>query len=267
MGAIMSFWKKLFGVPETTSILEAAQKGNLKDVEHWIRHNPKCVRVRENNYLAATPLHLAATGNYEEIVEVLLAHGAEVNAKDGNGWTPLHFAAHEGYKDVVELLLRKGAINCQNKQYSTPSELAARKGHENVAELIANSLEVRAKESIHGAAEKGDLKTLRELISDDPDLVFALDEDRRTPLHRAANKEVAELLLSKGADPRAKDKNSCIPLHLAAMNGDKSIVALLLSTGSDVNAKGEGGWTPLQFARYCNREDVMKLLRQHGGHE
>jgi ankyrin repeat protein len=255
--------------PETTSILEAAQKGNLKDVKHWISQNPKCVSVRENDYLAATPLHLAATRNYKEIVDVLLAHGAEVNVKDGNGWTPLHFAAERGYRDVVESLLNHGGINCTNKQGRTPSQEAKNNGHHDLAAFISGCAQkLKPKESVHAVAEKGDLKTLEKMIADDPALVSATDEDRKTPLHRAANQEaaeVAELLLSKGADPRAQDKTGCTPLHIAAMNGHERVVAVLLSKGSDVNAKGEGGWTPLRFATYMGRDDVVELLRHHGG--
>jgi ankyrin repeat protein len=253
--------------PESTSILDAVEEGNLNDVKHWISQNPKCVSVREKDYLSATALHIAAKKGSKEIAEVLLIHGAEVNAKDGNGWTALHFAAEAGYKPVVELLLNKGAINCENKQCSTPSQLATRAGHKEVAELIANSAQVKPKESVHAAAERGDLKTVRELINDDPELVFAVDEDRMTPLHKAKSEEVADFLLSKGADHSAKDKRSCTPLPIAAMHGHADIVALLLSKGSNVHASGEGGWTPLKFAAYFNREDVMQLLRQRGGHE
>jgi ankyrin repeat protein len=46
----------------------------------------------------------------KEAVEVLLAHGADVNAKDkGNGMTPLRLAVVNGRSDVVELLRQHGA--------------------------------------------------------------------------------------------------------------------------------------------------------------
>jgi ankyrin repeat protein len=43
-----------------------------------------------------------------DIVELLLAKGADVNTKDNYGWTPLNIAAQNGHKDVEKLLLQHG---------------------------------------------------------------------------------------------------------------------------------------------------------------
>jgi ankyrin repeat protein len=225
------------------------------------------VELREDDYLAATPLHLAANQGRTDVVLLLLENGADVNARDGNGYTPMHFAAKWGRRGTVEVLLGHGATNCTNKQCSTPAEEAARKGHHELAALICGFEQTtKPIESVHEVSEKGDLKTLDGMINSDPALVSSTDEDRRTPLHRATTPEVAELLLRKGANPSALDKRGCTPLHIAAMNGNEKVVAVLLSKGSDVNAKGEGEWTPLQFATYMGRDSVAELLRRNGGH-
>jgi ankyrin repeat protein len=44
-----------------------------------------------------------------DIVELLIAEGANVNARDGAGRTPLWYAKDEGNTEVVELLLKHGA--------------------------------------------------------------------------------------------------------------------------------------------------------------
>jgi ankyrin repeat protein len=51
-----------------------------------------------------TPLHFAAAYGHQNVVELLLASKADVNAKDNNGWTPAHTAAAYGHKDLAELL-------------------------------------------------------------------------------------------------------------------------------------------------------------------
>jgi|WetSurMetagenome_2_1015567.scaffolds.fasta_scaffold32982_3 ankyrin repeat protein len=77
--------------------------------------------------IGATPLHLAAASGHKDIVELLLAHGADVNAIDGDdGWTPLHWAANGGHKDAAELLLaNKADINAKDGYGRTPLYYAA----------------------------------------------------------------------------------------------------------------------------------------------
>jgi ankyrin repeat protein len=57
----------------------------------------------------STPLHLAAGRGHRDVVELLLANNADVNAKANNGATPLDFAGGGGHKDVVELLRLHGS--------------------------------------------------------------------------------------------------------------------------------------------------------------
>jgi hypothetical protein len=67
------------------------------------------------NYRSPTgmqPLHLAAT-TQSEMCEVLLKHGAPLNARENDhGWTPLFFAVTQGDARTVDLLLKSGADVC-----------------------------------------------------------------------------------------------------------------------------------------------------------
>jgi ankyrin repeat protein len=67
--------------------------------------NPNIVERTEGR----TPLHYAALRGEKPQAEMLLAHGANVNAKDWYGKTPLSLAKENGHTEIVELLRKHGA--------------------------------------------------------------------------------------------------------------------------------------------------------------
>ncbi len=91
-------------------------------------------------YLSAgfTPLILAATAGHADVVEILLDHGAEIEAQsERTKDTPLSLACSGGRYEVVELLLARGA-NKEHRNVSdyTPLSLAASGGYVNIIKLL-----------------------------------------------------------------------------------------------------------------------------------
>ncbi|MDC0065918.1 ankyrin repeat domain-containing protein, partial [Verrucomicrobia bacterium] len=72
------------------------------------------------------PLHIAALVGSNEIVELLITKGADVNAKEEEeGWTPLFVAVGDGYKKIIELLIANGAdVNAKDDVGDTPLDMA-----------------------------------------------------------------------------------------------------------------------------------------------
>jgi ankyrin repeat protein len=74
---------------------------------------------------------------YDEVIELLLRHKADVNARDDHTWTPLHWASASGSVEVVQLLLEHGAnINAQNRHRITPLYRAWENGHPDVVRVL-----------------------------------------------------------------------------------------------------------------------------------
>ena len=91
------------------------------------------------------------------------------------------------------------------------------------------------------------------------------DENGLTPLHLAVGKdhvEIVRLLIKSTTDVNAKNDWGSTPLHYALT---KEIAELLIAKGAAVNAKDEDGDTPLDWADRRNQTAITVLLRKHGG--
>ena len=89
-----------------------------------------------------------------------------------------------------------------------------------------------------------------------------------TLLHLVAFKhqtEVAALLIASGADVNAVDGQGTTPIYMPVVEGDKAMVKLLLEKGADPNARERNrGDTLLHAAAVAGRLDVAELLIAHG---
>jgi len=116
-------------------ILQAAATGHLGGVRHLLRTVPGAVAA--TNRGGATALHCAADEGHAEICRVLLAAGADVDARAEEGSTPLHYAAYKGHVETVKLLLEaKASVTVKDNQGSTPLHYAAYKGHVETVKLL-----------------------------------------------------------------------------------------------------------------------------------
>jgi ankyrin repeat protein len=95
------------------------------------------VNAKTNTGLA--PLHWAAEQGSCDIVEFLIESGAEVDIRTPSGFTPLHKSVINGHVNVVILLLWNGAdVNARARTFkeSTPLQLAALNRHSSIVALL-----------------------------------------------------------------------------------------------------------------------------------
>jgi len=214
-----------------TQLDHAVEKGSLTKAKVILTIHPKFVKSHDED--GRTRLHKAALKNRKEVVELLVAKDAELNAQDRYGFTPLHYAAQRGHPEVAQLLIAEGADPGKRNHYDyTPLHWAAVNGHKDIIEILMDhGSDVFAPDRngetpaqlayeyghieivdlllpFHMAAKRGGLSRLRSLLSEHPQFIDATDGVGRTPLHMAFRfnrSEEAEFLIANGADTNIKD--------------------------------------------------------------
>ena len=92
-------------------------------------------------------------------------------------------------------------------------------------------------------------------------------EDKSTPLHLASRqgyKDVARLLLERGADATVQTNDGSTPLHLASQRGHEGVVRLLIMHGAVATAQAKNSLTPLHLAVKWERLEVARSLLDSG---
>jgi uncharacterized protein len=120
---------------DESPLMMACLKGDLALAKKLID------RGADVNKTGWAPLHYAATNGHLEIMELLFANNAYIDADSPNGTTPLMMAAQYGSTAAVKRLLEEGADPALKNQLGlTAIDFANRANRPDAAELIASAL-------------------------------------------------------------------------------------------------------------------------------
>jgi ankyrin repeat protein len=256
------------------TLVGAAQAGNPKRVEELLAKGASRQTLNEALFAAAAfaPLFVAVGPDgkplpyreqlkaerevalgYGQTARLLLAKGANIEARVHGDETPLMAAASHGQTEVVRVLLENGAeIEATNSQGMTALAGAA---------------------CDCAIADMPHTYDSMKLLLDHGANIAAMDRQGYTPLMRAAGwgrAANAQLLLDKGAQIDAANNHGDTALLIAASGGAldmAEVTELLLKRGANVQARNEDGDTALILAasgRGSDDAEVVKLLLDHG---
>lgn len=202
-------------------------------VDYLLAHGANPNEIAELEYNA---LQWAVREGHAAVARILLERGADVNARDGNGWTPLMLAVWRNDPAMVDLLIAQHAnLDTYNSNGWSPLSVAITYGErERVRQLVDAGANVNA------ANDAG-----------------------YTPLMFATAKSapgVLALLIQRGANVGAANKAGITALMLAAAEGNTDAARQLLAAGADTAAKDAKGESALDVARSNGNAQIVALL-------
>ncbi len=132
--ALVCAWFQPAGSP----IFALVENGDSEGVRKLLKADPGQIHAK---YMGRTPLHLAVIKDHRDLVTLLVASGAGLEARDAFGNTPLHLAAHCLRLPVARYLLGQGAqAGARNKFGDTPLHHVAYAAYDPLALQIAGLL-------------------------------------------------------------------------------------------------------------------------------
>lgn len=178
--------------------------------------------------LFGSPLSVAALHQSAELFEVLLKHGAAVDAEDVFGRQPIHYAAWGGVDNLERVLAAGGDINVRDKLGRTP---------------------------LHWAARFGRLKVVERILALSPDLVDTPDEGGWTPLCSACISPLSHFDSKWFGSPESNEGHYVEVVQLL-LNHGASLSLQVIIEGKVCN--------PYQIAQLCGAPFGVKwLLERH----
>lgn len=191
---------------------------------------------------------------------------------------PLHLAVYQCLPEIVELLIAHGAdVNLRNPLDETPLELLDAYeprpiGDPDAARIRRALREAGATDDFYSIIRAGETSQVRAMLEKDPALARS-DSSLGGPLFTAARSgraAIVSTLLEFGANPNKTNDKGNTPLWFAAQSPAKpasnriEVMKILLEAGADINRRCEKGSTALHFAAWRGPAEVVEFLLSRG---
>ena len=222
-----------------------------------------------------SPLHSAAEGGNEVIIETLLSSGLDIDSRGNDGTTPLMVAAAKGQEKTVNLLLSKGADpHLRNFMGRNLLHAAAEGGNSSIMRsMLSYDIDINSKDDESSvtplmiAVKRNHVEVVKYLLQKGADISLTTESNKRNALHIASqygSVEAMEMLLSYDLRPDSRDVEGNTPLACAAASGQIEAVNCLLKHGADPFLKGKHGRSLLHFAAQSDNVIIIETMLSKG---
>lgn len=220
-------------------------------------------------------LQRATNRNDIEAVNNLLAvlNKELINAPDKYGLSPLMIAIQKGYLDLVEILLAHNAeVNYQSMGGKSAFMVAAYGGNVEMMDLLhKNKVDLEARDktgstALHWAVDGKSFEAVRWMMSKVKQLDAKDYTSGWTPLMRLAatsgDENIGRILIHHGSNVNSIDCDGKSVLMMASLNGHNGLVKMLVKKGANILKRSEHGKTALDFAKSFDHRQVTLFLEE-----
>jgi quinoprotein dehydrogenase-associated probable ABC transporter substrate-binding protein len=201
------------------------------------------------------PIHTAARKRHPELIALFADLGADLNEPDGDGMTPLQHAVMRNHVPSVKMLLERGAdIEEKNKEGYSALALAIAEAKFEVAKVL---LEAGAHiDTTAGPDALTPLMIASSQVSPGEGAIFLPESTRPIDLARD--------LIKRGADVNAQSKSGVTALMIAAARNVAPMIGLLIQAGAKSDLKSAQGQTAADIADQNGAEAAATALKLIG---
>jgi ankyrin repeat protein len=250
---------------QATHLHQAATYGWFHVAELLLEHGAEINAFNKDH---RTPLATTIDHGHVELAQLLIERGADIHLADVHGNTPLIYAVRDSLTPIVKMLLERGADPNRPAKggLGCPIDIAGWAGNPAVIDLlVAHGARVNIY-ALHAALRSGCLEAAKALVRHGANLdVFSAAGLGDTAFLRTClegDKEWARKMANSGV--MVGLSSSQAPLDFAAINNQVRAAEMLLDAGADPNRTSGWQHSALYVAVENDCRDMAVLLLQRG---